>query len=111
MKHSIKSKSNSEHLLYNYSIDLVEVLASGEDNDGYCKSNYYFWELLNTLFWQAFIADLGATIIGVALSIPVALLLNRLIEGITEKKRRTKILRVLYDELRENLNYLVVSLI
>jgi hypothetical protein len=53
-------------------------------------------------FWQSFVSNLGATIIGVGLGIPVALLINRWIERRTEKERKKKILTLLRDELSYN---------
>ncbi len=57
-------------------------------------------------FWQSFVSNLGATIIGVGLGIPVALLINRWVEDRTGKERRKKILKVILDELKENFVYL-----
>jgi hypothetical protein len=53
--------------------------------------------------WQSIVSDLSATIIGIALGIPVALIINRWIEGKTEKERKKKILQLLHNELTLNL--------
>ena len=55
-------------------------------------------------FWQQFISNLGATFIGAAVGIPVALYVNRLVETSSETERKEKILLLLRDELIENLN-------
>jgi hypothetical protein len=57
-------------------------------------------------FWQSFLSNLLATIIGVGLGIPVALLINRWVESKTEKERKKKILSVLRVELMENFTVL-----
>jgi ABC-type spermidine/putrescine transport system permease subunit I len=41
-------------------------------------------------FWQNFVSNLLATIIGVALGIPVAFWINRRVGDITEKKKERK---------------------
>jgi hypothetical protein len=57
-------------------------------------------------FWQSFVSNFLATIIGVGLGIPAALLINRWIESRTEKERKKKILSVIKVELYENLTVL-----
>jgi len=53
-------------------------------------------------FFDTFLSNLLATIVGVGLGIPAALWINRQIESRTEKVRKEKILKVLLDELKEN---------
>jgi len=53
-------------------------------------------------FWQNFLSNLLATIIGVALGIPAALWINRVVENRTTKERVEKIIRLLKDELSRN---------
>ncbi len=53
-------------------------------------------------FWQSFLSNMGATIIGVGLGIPAALWINRQIEGKTEKERKKKLLSIIKVELGEN---------
>lgn len=62
--------------------------------------------LFDLSFWQSFISNLCATVIGVGLGIPVALWINRLIGKSTEKERKKKVLRLLHSELQTNLSYL-----
>jgi hypothetical protein len=53
----------------------------------------------NFSFWQDFISNLGATIIGAGLGFYLALRLNDYIEARTEKERKRTILRQLKEEL------------
>ena len=53
-------------------------------------------------FWQAFISNAAATLVGVALGIPVALWISRYQERSSEKERKKKILKLLFDELLSN---------
>ncbi len=57
-------------------------------------------------FWQSFVSDLSATLLGVVIGIPIALWLSRYQERNTEKERKKKILSVLRVELMENLTVL-----
>ena len=61
------------------------------------------WEFLYNFFdyptVQGLVSGIIATIVGVALGIPVAFWINRLGEARTEKEKKTKILGVLLDEL------------
>jgi hypothetical protein len=50
-------------------------------------------------FWQNFGSNLLATLIGVALGIPVAFWINKRVEANTEKENKARILRVLLDDL------------
>ena len=59
-------------------------------------------DFFNSPFWQSFVSNLCATIIGVGLGIPVALFINGLIEKKTRRERKNKILQVLLDETKEN---------
>lgn len=54
-------------------------------------------------FWQNFGSNFLATIIGVALGIPIAFWINRRVETTNESERKEKILQVLSVELNENL--------
>lgn len=53
-------------------------------------------------FWQSFVSNLGATLIGAGLGIPIAFWINRKIEDVTAKERRKKIYSVLYEDLKDN---------
>lgn len=53
-------------------------------------------------FWQNFGSNLLATLIGVVIGIPIALLINRWGESIAEREKKGKILRLLSTELNEN---------
>lgn len=53
-------------------------------------------------FWQAFVSNAAATIVGVAIGIPVALWINHYQEKSSEKERKKKILRLLFNELLGN---------
>jgi hypothetical protein len=57
-------------------------------------------------FWQGFVGNLFATIIGVALGIPIDFCINRRVEAATEKEKKYKILSVLLDDLKWNNNQL-----
>lgn len=59
---------------------------------------YMFFELS---FWQGFVGNLLATIIGVAIGIPVAFWVNRRLEANTEKEKKKKILDILSSELNQ----------
>ncbi len=54
-------------------------------------------------FWQSFLSNLGATLIGAAIGVFGALWLNNHIEKQTEKERKKKILRLLKHELLMNI--------
>lgn len=56
------------------------------------------------VFWQSFLSNLGATIIGVAIGIPVALWISRIQERNSENEKKTKILSMLRSELYHNLH-------
>ena len=58
------------------------------------------------IFWQNFVSNALATIVGVIAGIPVALLINRRIKSKTEKQRKKKILTLLEEELSTNLEEL-----
>jgi hypothetical protein len=60
----------------------------------------------NLPFWQSFVSNLLATIIGAGLGVFGALLLNRYVENRNKKERKKKILGVLLDETKENINIL-----
>jgi hypothetical protein len=53
-------------------------------------------------FWQSFFSNLLATVIGVGLGIPVALLINRWIESRTESEKKEKILKLIHEDLKNN---------
>jgi len=53
-------------------------------------------------FWQNFASNGLATLLGVAIGIPIALWINNLLEKQTEVKHKKKILSVLKVELTEN---------
>jgi hypothetical protein len=53
-------------------------------------------------FWQSFVSNLGATIIGVIIGIPIAIWLSRLQERNSEKEHRRKILLSLSTEIEKN---------
>ena len=57
-------------------------------------------------FWQGFVGNLLATIVGVGIGIPVAFWINKRVGATTEKEKKSKILLSLSDELSENLRYL-----
>ena len=54
---------------------------------------------LDFAFWQAFVSNAAATLVGVALGIPIALWISRHQANTEEKERKKKILTLLYDEL------------
>lgn len=53
-------------------------------------------------FWQSFVSNLIATLLGVGLGIPAALWISRRQEASTEKEHKKKILYLLCDELQFN---------
>jgi hypothetical protein len=55
-------------------------------------------------FWQGFVGNLLATIIGVATGIPVAFWINRQVETGTEYEKKKKILELLSPEIENNRN-------
>lgn len=59
-------------------------------------------DFFNLSFWQGFVGNLCATVIGVFLGILVALRVDSLIEARTSKERVKKILTLLKDELEYN---------
>jgi hypothetical protein len=59
-------------------------------------------DFFNVSFWQGFVGNLLATILGVAAGIPIAFWINRRVESETEKEKREKILYNLLLELEEN---------
>jgi hypothetical protein len=59
-------------------------------------------EFFNVSFWQGFLGNLLATIIGVAIGIPVAFWISRTVETATEREKKFKILSLLHFELRTN---------
>jgi hypothetical protein len=59
-------------------------------------------DFFNISFWQGFVGNLFATIIGIALGIPVAFWINRWIESRTTKEKVEKIIKLLRDELSHN---------
>ena len=63
-------------------------------------------DFFNTTFWQGFLGNVLATLIGVIVGIPVAFWLNRKEEEITEKEKKGKIIRMLSTELNHNLRVL-----
>ena len=68
-----------------------------------CGLNLECWQaFFNFDFWQSFVSNLLATIIGVGLGIPTGLFLNRVIEKRTEKERKEKILKALRGEINQN---------
>jgi hypothetical protein len=50
-------------------------------------------------FWQGFVGNLFATIIGVALGIPIALWINVQVENNTEEEKKKKIIFVLWQDI------------
>jgi hypothetical protein len=58
-------------------------------------------------FWQGFIGNLFATIIGVIVGIPVAFWINKRVEVSTEREKKKKILVMLSTELTQNKDVLV----
>ena len=62
----------------------------------------------DTSFWQSFLSNALATFLGVIIGIPVALWINKLIDIKKESEKKNKILKVLADELTDNLNYLEI---
>ena len=56
---------------------------------------YFF----NINFWQGFVGNLFATLIGVVVGIPVAFWINRRVEYITERDKRQQIKSTLTNEL------------
>lgn len=63
--------------------------------------------LFDFSFWQSFLANLLATVVGVAIGIPVAFWINRRVEANIEKEKTAKIFDSLVAELGENLTLLV----
>ena len=57
-------------------------------------------------FWQNFGSNLLATVVGVALGIPIAFWINRRVKDITDKEKRTKIATSLARELDVNRSFL-----
>ena len=57
------------------------------------------YALLDFAFWQAFVSNAAATLVGVVLGIPIALWISRHQAKTEEKERKKKILTLLYDEL------------
>ena len=53
-------------------------------------------------FWQDFVANGLATLLGVAVGIPIALWINNFLEQSSEKEHKQKILHLLCDELEYN---------
>lgn len=53
-------------------------------------------------FWQGFVGNLFATIIGLIVGIPVAFWINRRVETTTEKEKKKKILELLSPEIENN---------
>ncbi|MBI5954445.1 MAG: hypothetical protein HY865_22540 [Chloroflexi bacterium] len=53
-------------------------------------------------FWQGFVGNLLATVIGIAFGIPVGLFFDRIVESKNEKKKRHKILENLLIEMLPN---------
>jgi len=53
-------------------------------------------------FWQDFVANSLATLLGVGAGIPIALWINNLLEQSSEKEHKQKILHLLCDELEYN---------
>jgi hypothetical protein len=53
-------------------------------------------------FWQNFASNLLATVIGVALGIPVAFWIDRRVQTANEQEKTNKILQLLYKELLQN---------
>jgi hypothetical protein len=47
-------------------------------------------DLFNVSFWQGFLGNLLATIIGVAVGIPVAFWINRRVETLTQQEMKEK---------------------
>jgi hypothetical protein len=64
-------------------------------------------DFFNTSFWQGFVGNLLATIIGVAVGIPVAFWINRKVEADTERGKRQKIMHSLHAELQSNKERLI----
>ena len=60
-------------------------------------------DFFNLSFWQSIISNLCASVLGVGLGVFGALWLNNYVEKRTEKERKKKILKVLTEELKENL--------
>lgn len=56
-------------------------------------------DFFNLSFWQGFIGNLVATIIGIAVGIPVAFWINRQVEADSEKENKKRILKNLGTEL------------
>jgi len=54
------------------------------------------------VFWQAFVSNAAATLVGVAIGIPVALWISHYQEKSSEKERKKRILRLLFNELLVN---------
>jgi len=69
--------------------------------------NRFIWDFAQTSFGESFLANLLATIVGVALGIPIAFWINRRVETATEKEKKTKILSSLRDELTRNHDLLI----
>lgn len=61
-------------------------------------------DLFDFAFWQNFLSNSLATIVGVILGIPAAFWINRQVETTTEKKKKQQILRLLSPEIENNRN-------
>jgi hypothetical protein len=59
-------------------------------------------DFFNVNFWQGFLGNLLATILGVAIGIPVAFWINRRVETTTEHEKKQKILEQLLPEIEFN---------
>lgn len=53
-------------------------------------------------FWQDFISNSLATLLGIVAGIPIALLINSFLEQSSEREHKRKILNLLYGELEYN---------
>ena len=56
-------------------------------------------DFFNINFWQGFVGNLFATLIGVVVGIPVAFWINRRVEHVTERDKRQQIKSTLTNEL------------
>jgi hypothetical protein len=76
-----------------------------------CELNLQCWlAFLNFDFWQSFVSNLLATLIGAGVGAGLgfygALRLNKHLENVRRKETKSKILEVLLSEIKENLNTL-----
>jgi hypothetical protein len=73
-------------------------------------SGFLLWEEITNITWQTFREQFWpqviATIIGIAIGIPVAVWISRFQERSTEQERRTRIIISLRDEIEVNLDSL-----